>query len=98
MQFQISNIINRINKHNKRGYIYSFKVRHLEYVINYSFIRILRNLHNLCNLQRKPQVTRNFATLIILDMGLRPYCALKNSNVSLLSKLDKKGQTIIREI
>ena len=40
MQVRISNIINRINKHNKSGYIYSFKVRHLEYVINYSFIRI----------------------------------------------------------
>ena len=61
MQIQISNIINRINKHNKRGYIYSFKVRHLEYVINYSFRRFLRNL---CNLHRKPQVARNFSTLM----------------------------------
>ena len=58
MQIQISNIINGMNKHNKRGYTYSFQVRHLEYVINYSFLRHLRNLH------RKPQVTRNFATLI----------------------------------
>ena len=56
-----------MNKHNKRGYIYSYKVRHLEYVINYSFIRILRNLHNLCNLHRKPQVTRNFATLGVVE-------------------------------
>ena len=63
MQVQISNIINRIKKHNKIGYIYCFNVRRLEYVINYSFIRILRDLHNLCNLHRKPQVTRNFATL-----------------------------------
>ena len=60
MQIQISNIINRINKHNKRGYTYSFKVHHLQYVINYSFLRVLRNLRNL---HRKPQVTRNFATL-----------------------------------
>ena len=42
MQIQISSIMNRVN---------------LEYVINYSFLR------NLCNLHRKPQVTRNFATL-----------------------------------
>ena len=51
-----------LNKH-KRGYIYSFKVRYLEYVINYTFIRISRNLHNLCNLHGKPQATCNFATL-----------------------------------
>ena len=41
MQIQISNIIiNRTNKNNKGGYIYFSKVRHLEYVINYSFVRI----------------------------------------------------------
>ena len=62
MQVQIQNIINGMNKHNNRGYIYSFKVRHIEYVINYSFIRILRNLH------RKLQVTRNFATLIPIEL------------------------------
>ena len=37
-----------MNKHNKRGYIYSFKVRHLEYVINYSFIRIYV-IYIICN-------------------------------------------------
>ena len=63
MQIQISNIINGINKHNKRGCIFSFKVHHLECVTNYSFPRILRNLRDVCNLHRKPQVTRNFATL-----------------------------------
>ena len=41
--------------------MYPFNVRHLEYVINYSSLRILRNL---CNLHRKPQVTPNFATLV----------------------------------
>ena len=60
MQMQNINIIIRINKQNMGGYIYSFKVRHLEYVINYSFLRISRNL---CNLHKKPPVTRNFATL-----------------------------------
>ena len=72
MQIQISNIINRISKHNKRGYIYSFKVRHLEYVINYSFLLfyVIYVTHVIyvtyvifCNLHRKPQVTRNFTTL-----------------------------------
>ena len=63
MQIQISNIINHINKHNKRGHIYFFKVCHLEYVINYSFLLILRNLRNLCNLHIKFQVMRNFETL-----------------------------------
>ena len=42
--------------------MYSFKVRHLEYVINYRFIR---NSRNLFNLHRKLQVTCNFATLVI---------------------------------
>ena len=50
-----------------KSYIYSFKVRHLEYVINYSCLRLLRNLYNL---HRKPRVTRNFATLF---MGRNPY-------------------------
>ena len=33
-----------------KPFIYFFKVRRLEYVTNYSFLRILRNLSNLCNL------------------------------------------------
>ena len=42
MHIQISNIINRRNKHKS-----SFKVSHLEYVNNYSILRILRSLRNL---------------------------------------------------
>ena len=78
MQVQISNIISRINKYNERGYTYSFKVRHFKYVINYSF---RRNSRNLCNLQRKSQVTRKFATLVKCDVNQIQGCEGKIPNV-----------------
>ena len=60
--------MNGINKHNKRDYTYSFEVRYLEYVINYSFRCKLRILRIMRNLHGKPQVTRNCATLVIIDL------------------------------
>ena len=71
MQIQISTIMNCINKHNKRDYTYSFNVRYLEYVINHSFRRKLRELRNL---HGKPQVTRNFATLCTSDKNVLNFC------------------------
>ena len=78
------NIMNRINKHKKRDYIYSFKVRHLEYVINYSF---QRNSRNFCNLHRKP-----IEILQIEETCHRPLCKWQRKSTNSVRAKERYGK------